>query len=61
MKNINVYGVYRPERKNPVLDFHHDELARYLAKTRGPMASASRDHSAAAADGRSGARGVQGI
>ena len=40
MKNINVYGVYRPNAKNPVLDFHHDELARYLAKTRGPNGGA---------------------
>jgi streptogramin lyase len=36
MKNINVYGVYQPNRVNPVLDFHQDELARYLAKARGP-------------------------
>jgi streptogramin lyase len=36
MKNINVYGVYQPNRPNKVLDFHQDELARYLAKARGP-------------------------
>ena len=36
MKNINVYGVYRPKQHNPVLDFHQDELAAYLARTRGP-------------------------
>jgi hypothetical protein len=35
MKNINVYGVYQPNRPNKVLDFHQDELARYLAKARG--------------------------
>src|SRR5499427_2385040 len=35
MKNINVYGVYRPNQHNPVLDFHQDALAGYLAKTRG--------------------------
>ena len=40
MKNINVYGVYRPTQFNPVLDFHQDELARYLAKTRGPNGGA---------------------
>lgn len=36
MKNVNVYGVYQPNRVNKVLDFHQDELARYLAKARGP-------------------------
>jgi streptogramin lyase len=36
MKNINVYGAYQPNRPNKVLDFHQDELARYLAKARGP-------------------------
>jgi streptogramin lyase len=40
MKNINVYGVYQPNRVNPVLDFHQDELARYLAKARGPNGGA---------------------
>ncbi len=40
MKNINVYGVYRPTQFNPVLDHHQDELARYLAKTRGPNGGA---------------------
>jgi streptogramin lyase len=40
MKNINVYGVYQPNRTNPVLDFHQEELARYLAKTRGPNGGA---------------------
>jgi streptogramin lyase len=40
MKNINVYGVYQPNRVNPVLDHHQDELARYLAKTRGPNGGA---------------------
>jgi streptogramin lyase len=40
MKNINVYGVYRPNQHNPVLDFHQDELAKYLAKTRGPNGGA---------------------
>jgi streptogramin lyase len=40
MKNINVYGVYRPNARNPVLDYHHDELAAYLAKTRGPNGGA---------------------
>jgi streptogramin lyase len=42
MKNINVYGVYRPNQHNPVLDFHQDELAKYLAKTRGPNGGAFR-------------------
>jgi len=42
MKTINVYGVYRPNQQNPVLDFHHQELARYLAKTRGPNGGAFR-------------------
>jgi streptogramin lyase len=42
MKNINVYGVYQPNRVNPVLDFHQDELARYLAKARGPNGGAFR-------------------
>jgi streptogramin lyase len=37
MKSINVYGFYRPNAPiNPVLDFHQKELARYLAKVRGP-------------------------
>jgi len=37
MKSINVYGIYNPRAPiNPVLDFHQDELARYLAKARGP-------------------------
>ncbi len=37
MKNINVYGAYRPGAPvNPVLDFHQKELAAYLAKVRGP-------------------------
>jgi streptogramin lyase len=40
MKSINVYGVYRPNQHNPVLDFHQDALAKYLAKTRGPNGSA---------------------
>jgi carboxypeptidase family protein len=40
MKNINVYGVYRPNQHNPVLDFHQDALAKYLAKTRGPNGGA---------------------
>ena len=37
MKSINVYGFYRPDAPiNPVLDFHQKELARYLARVRGP-------------------------
>src|SRR3984957_10434898 len=40
MKDINVYGVYRPTQFNPVLDHHQDELAKYLAKTRGPNGGA---------------------
>ncbi len=36
MKNINVYGIYQPNRYNQVLDFHQPELAAYLAKARGP-------------------------
>src|SRR5712692_753143 len=40
MKSINVYGVYRPNQHNPVLDFHQDALAKYLAKTRGPNGGA---------------------
>ena len=37
MKNINVYGAYRPGAPvNPVLDHHQPELATYLAKVRGP-------------------------
>src|ERR1700730_8706507 len=40
MKNINVYGVYRPNQHNRVLDFHQDALAKYLAKTRGPNGGA---------------------
>jgi streptogramin lyase len=37
MKNINVYGFYRPNTPvNPVLDFHQKELAAYLARARGP-------------------------
>jgi streptogramin lyase len=38
MKNINVYGAYRPGQPvlNKVIDFHHKELAGYLAKVRGP-------------------------
>jgi streptogramin lyase len=37
MKSVNVYGVHRPNAPvNPVLDFHQEELARYLAKARGP-------------------------
>jgi streptogramin lyase len=37
MKSINVYGIYNPKAEaNPVLDFHQGELARYLAKARGP-------------------------
>lgn len=43
MKVINVYGVRRPNvPPNPVLDFHQAELARYLAKARGPGESAFR-------------------
>src|SRR5713226_3317988 len=40
MKSINVYGVYRANQHNPVLDFHQDALAKYLAKTRGPNGGA---------------------
>ena len=38
MKNVNVYGIYRPTggEFNEVLDHHHAELAAYLARTRGP-------------------------
>jgi virginiamycin B lyase len=38
MKNINVYGAYRPGQPvlNKVLDHHQKELAAYLAKARGP-------------------------
>ena len=43
MKSINVYGIYNPKAPiNPVLDFHQEELARYLAKARGPGESAFR-------------------
>jgi streptogramin lyase len=37
MKNINVYGLYRPGAPvNPVLNHHQKELAAYLARARGP-------------------------
>ena len=37
MKSVNVYGIYNPKAPvNPVLDFHQDELAKYLARARGP-------------------------
>jgi streptogramin lyase len=37
MKAINVYGFYKPNGPiNPVLNFHQQELAHYLAKVRGP-------------------------
>jgi virginiamycin B lyase len=37
MKQINVYGIYRPQGEpNRVLDFHQKELAAYLARARGP-------------------------
>ena len=38
MKNINVYGAYRPGQPvlNKVIDHHQKELAAYLAKVRGP-------------------------
>jgi streptogramin lyase len=37
MKQINVYGIYRPGGEpNRVLDFHQKELAAYLARARGP-------------------------
>jgi streptogramin lyase len=43
MKVINVYGFYKPETKpNPIMDFHQAELAKYLAKARGPGESAFR-------------------
>ena len=36
MKQVNVYGIYRPADVNKVLDFHQKELAAYLARARGP-------------------------
>jgi streptogramin lyase len=37
MKQINVYGVYKQGAEvNPVLNFHQQELAAYLARARGP-------------------------
>ena len=37
MKQINVYGIYRPgSEPNRVLDFHQKELAAYLTRARGP-------------------------
>ena len=43
MKSINVYGFYRPKAPiNPVLDFHQQELAHYLARVRGPNDGAFR-------------------
>jgi streptogramin lyase len=43
MKSVNVYGFYYPKAEiNPVLDFHQAELAKYLAKARGPDESGFR-------------------
>jgi streptogramin lyase len=41
MKHVNVLGVYfGPDHKaTPNIDFHHKELAAYLARARGPGAS----------------------
>ncbi len=38
MKRVNVLGVYRGEHEKPnaSIDAHQDELARYLARARGP-------------------------
>jgi len=40
MKNANVYGSYVAKDRKPsgILDYHHKELAAYLAKARGPNA-----------------------
>ena len=40
MKNANVYGSYVAKDRQPsgILDYHHKELAAYLAKARGPNA-----------------------
>jgi len=40
MKNANVYGSYVAKERQPsgILDYHHKELAAYLAKARGPNA-----------------------
>jgi streptogramin lyase len=38
MKNANVYGSYMGNERKPsgILDYHHKELAAYLARARGP-------------------------
>jgi len=38
MKNANVYGSYMAKERKPsgILDYHHKELAAYLARARGP-------------------------
>jgi streptogramin lyase len=53
MKMINVYGFYRgaDAKPNPIMDFHQAELARYLAKARGPGESAFRIKSRARPSG----------
>ena len=40
MKNANVYGSYVAKDRKPsgILDYHHKELAAYLARARGPSA-----------------------
>ena len=40
MKNANVYGSYVAKDRKPsgILDYHHKELAAYLARARGPNA-----------------------
>ena len=62
MKNINVYGAYRPGAPvNPVLDHHQKELAAYLAKVRGPAQGGFKITSASASERRGRPRGLQGI